>query len=479
MPEKRNIKPQIDQDGRFHKRLPLFRSDGLFAMLYTGKNKKLSVTVFDLNPFGACIKLKDTPDLKQTSDGDMKIEINIDNITVTFVAKLKWVKSLDDGVLWGMEFLEQITPVPSSNPLKDAKFPIIVPDFFSLSGFLYKPYLFFERGTFKVLGLSKRVWQIQIFESDSIIYKSQKIEIWLLGVGENGTKLEVEVLAVTKGPSSTLIVQCLLHHVPSKLMRYIARQLIFVCGNSPVELRNIGLNVPKISNGFRFRFVKTQKEYEGVLQLRYRAYLEAGKISDDRTINDMIAPLDYKSRILMCLHGEKIVASVAIAFPTEESEVLDTEKVFPNGYPKKMPPKKDVVEIARLCTDSNYRRTDLLERIFEYTYKVTLCGDRKFILTSTDNKLWKIYKKLGFKKTGMSYAHPNLSGMEHHIIVGHRNQPDQGQQISPMAWNYVWRDMNLYMDSRGLIKRTLLKRIRIALYKLFGRIFRLKKTEFY
>lgn len=472
-------KPQHLEENREYNRLSLYKSDGMRAYIAISEQKKIKADVYDLNPFGACLKLSaDNPTLFSTSQ-KLNLELFLEAQEVKLVCLVKWIKKTETAVLLGLEFIEQAYPLNSVNALSNDSFPLNIPDFFSIPGYFYKPYLFFERCTFKIIAISEKIWKLQVYDSDLFLFNSQKIPIWILGFDDERCKIIVEVIDIKRYQNKTIIVQCAVINLPKKISKHLARQLVFSCDKNPVELRQLGLDVTQISNGLRFRFVKTQDEYAKVLELRYKSYLEAGKISDQKKISDMVAPMDTKSRILICLHGEKVVASVAIAFPNEESEVLDTERVFPNGYPKKMPPKKKIVEIARLCTDSAYRRTDLLTRMFEYTYKVTLCGDRDFILTSTDNRLWKVYKKLGFKKTGMAYPHPYLSGLEHHIILGERKQPDYGTSISPLSWNYLWKNMNIFMTDKGYIKRTFWQKLRIGIYKAIGRILRIDTHDLY
>lgn len=472
-------KPDHIGENREFNRLSLYKSDGMRAYVVVSDQQKIQADVYDLNPFGACLKISADNPTSFLKLQKINLEFFLEAQEVKLVSLVKWIKKTEKALLLGLEFVEQTYPLNSVNPLSNNSFPLNMPDFFSIAGYFYKPYLFFERSTFKIVSISEKIWKLQVYDSDLVLFNSQKIPLWILGFDDERYKIFVEVIDIKKHHNKTIILQCAIINLPKKISKHIARQLVFSCDKNPVELRQLGLDVTQISNGLKFRFVKTQDEYEKVLQLRYKSYLEAGKISDQKQISDMIAPMDKKSRILICLHGEKVVASVAIAFPNDESEILDTERVFPNGYPKKMPPKNKIVEIARLCTDSAYRRTDLLTRMFEYTYKVTLCGDRDFILTSTDNRLWKVYKKLGFKKTGMAYPHPYLSGLEHHIILGERKQPDYGTNISPLSWNYLWKNMNIFMTEKGYIKRTFLQKARISIYKFIGRLLRIDTHDLY
>ncbi|MBY0315032.1 MAG: GNAT family N-acetyltransferase [Bdellovibrionales bacterium] len=474
----KKLKPLMpDIQNREIKRLEIRRGDGLEANAKINENSSYKVSIFDLNPFGACISIN--PEMAASLTKDEKIEITIllpDKLSITYLAIIKWIRTEKNSIKAGLEFIEQFEPYPSSIPIAEESYFFKVPEDFQITAFYYKHYMFLERGTAKITGISEKMWKVELRDSESIIYKSQIIKLWFLGFEK---PVDAEVISIDKTENSKVELQCLIREIPGDISLWISKQLIFVCELSPLDIRKLGFNISKVSNGFRFRFVKTQNEYEEVLKLRFKAYLYAGKVDASKSYIDMVAPLDDKSRILVCYHGTRVVASVSISFPSSEQDILDTERAFPNGYPSPIPSKKTVVEIARLCTDPEYRRTDLLNRVFEYTYKATICGDREYIITSTDKKLWALYKKLGFKKTGMKYLHPYLSGIEHDIIIGRRGQPDFAEHISPLAWNYLWRDMNDFMTKRGFITLSLLQRVRINIYKFIGKLLRIQMDREY
>lgn len=446
----------------------------------TAEGISIKVDTFDLSQFGACIRVPKTPLFLGRMGIYVDLEFRMpDSVKVCYLAKIRWTEDYSYEQRIGVEFVEQTAPYVSHLPENTSKEMYELPDYFPLSGFYYKPYLFFERGLLRITSISAKFCRVLFYDPETILFKSQVLELWLLGFDRKAEPVKVEIRGLERNPEGQTIAECLIKGVPNGFEEWVAHQMIFICDLTPVAIRRLGFDTSRVSNGFRFRFAKTQEDYENVLKLRHKAYLEANKIDATKTHWDMAAPLDPQSRILICHHGDKVIGSVSISFPQSNSDTLDTERAFPNGYPTPIPDKTTIVEIARLCTDSDYRRTDLLNRMFEYTYKVTICGDRAHILTSTDAKLWPLYKKLGFKKTGMSYAHPYLSGLEHHIILGERAQPDYGSNISPLAWNYIWRDMNFYMEERGMISKSILQKTKIFLMALVGRMLRIQTDRHY
>lgn len=464
---------------RVTKRLDLRKGDGIVALISSSSTEKVEAEIFDISPFGASVKINKafvTTHLGESLSFEIKFH---DEKVVSYFCEVIWKREDDTYLKLGLIYKEQLSPMPSVLPLDKESFPVAVPVFFHFTGVVYKPYLFFERSLISITHFSAQLWQCEFFDSEMILFKGMKFDLWLLNFESDKNRIGVEVVQFHSGSDGRLVVQLRVLAISNRISMWIAHQLVLNCNFSPLQIRRLGFETKEFSNGFRFRFVKSKEEYELVLKLRYKAYLAAGKIDKSKTWVDMQASMDHLSRILVAYHGEKLVASIAISYPDREDCVLDTEKGFPSGYPQPVPSKLEIVEISRLCTDSEYRRTDLLNRIFEYTYKSVLCGDRKYILTSTDSKLWTLYRKLGFKKTGMSYPHPYLSGIEHFIIIGKRTQPDKGEQISPLAWNYLWREMNDFMSDRQFLSYNILEYGRIIFYKIIGKILKIQQKKFY
>ncbi len=463
---------------RLSDRLDIRKSDGIKSFVNVNEIEKVQVEIFNISPFGCSVRLPLGISLSLGQTVNFEIHFP-DFQQVIYVSTVLWKKDIGGSLRVGFEFNNQISPLASIAPLNREEFPVVIPDYFKVSLTLYKPYLFFERSLISVIEFSSQIWLCELYDTELILFKGQIINVWLLNYEDEKSSIYGEVIEVHKVGTKRILIQMKINKVSSKVTNWLAHQLVLNCNFSPLIVRKLGFETKEFSNGFRFRFVKTTSEYESVLKLRFKSYLDAGKIDSSKSWTDMKAPLDHLSRILIAFHGEKLVASVSISYPDSEDCVLDTEKVYPNGYPVKVPDKRKIVEISRLCTDSEYRRTDLLNRVFEYTYKSVLCGDRDFILTSTDVKLWTLYKKLGFKKTGMSYPHPYLSGIEHFIIIGKRSQPDYGADISPLAWNYLWREMNDYMIDRQILKHSLIEYVNILFYKFIGKILKIQRKKFY
>lgn len=469
------LKPQWQDDAelRTQPRMDLRPSDGLSGTIIRG-DQRVAAQLFDISIRGVCLLVKNS-DKEGIVIGDpLRIEVKAPDQKVYNVEGIvRWSAPFaDSGTRYGVE-------IPWKGVQDKITGDVTIPEFLPLVGVIYKPYLFYERANFRLLNLSNGFWLIKVYDTEIFAFEGTELDLYFqnsLGL-KQGVKVRVVRIAEIEAESVTIYVNVV--SLDEETSEWMGQQLVFNCNLSPEKARSIGFTIKSVSNGFRFRFVKTKSEYEDVLGLRLRAYREAGKVGEDKKKEEMAAPLDHLSRIIAVYHGDQIVGSVAISFPNSDDMFLDTEKAFAGGYPKQVPPKTKLIEIARLCTHSDYRQTDLLNRIFEYTYKTLHCGDRDFILTSTDHKLWPLYKKLGFKKTGMSYPHPYLSGIEHFIILGTRETPDSIKGISPLVWNYLWRDMNAYLTERGELRPSWGMRVWVGINVAIGKLLKINLKKRY
>jgi predicted GNAT family N-acyltransferase len=221
---------------------------------------------------------------------------------------------------------------------------------------------------------------------------------------------------------------------------------------TPARLHDAGFRVREVKSHLRFRSVRTLEDYAEVLRLRRDAYVGAGKRGADTVPEDMASPLDGKSRILMALHHGRLVGTLTFAFPVSEETVLDSQEGFPGSkYPVSLPPKANLIEVSRLCIDSDYRGTDVLQGMFEHGLKHFLLSDRHWLLTSAMDELLPAYERIGFRRLGASYKHPRLNHKEHHLIIASRNGFLAGLGMNIFVWNSVFGDLVRYLMDQRLL----------------------------
>ena len=473
----RTLKPfKVPKQLRTASRLDLRPGDGLRAQIII-ENQLVQARLFDISPTGAGI-IADNKNLESMHEGS---EINLvistpEQENLEIKAYLKWKTDFGDqqmklGIQFHLQGPDELLWRRSAS--------VEVPEYTPLTGVIYKPYLFYERAPLRIEKISEKIWRVRIYDSEILAVPGVRYELNLSSTVKSTAPIVVKLICLVEVDQGSILVDVEPQEVPAEISEWMAQQLIFGADMTPATLREIGFDIKNLANGLKFRYIKNQEDYEEILKLRFKAYALAGKVADGKTFQDMIAPLDPVSRIIAAYHGDKIVGSVAVAFPSTDDTILDTERPFKNGYPKKVPPKTQMVEVARLCTDPDYRRGDLMVRILEHIYKALRCGNRMTVITSTDDKLWPLYKSIGFKKTGMSYDHPYLAGIRHHVITQAAPQADQASGINPLAWNYAWRDMSQFLENNQIIKRSFLTRTKIRAFEFVGRVLKINIKKKY
>lgn len=162
----------------------------------------------------------------------------------------------------------------------------------------------------------------------------------------------------------------------------------------------------------------TESGYAEVLALRRMAYVGAGKMHHSVSLNQLQCCTDSFSTHVVAYQDQALIASVTLAFAEREDQLLDTERPLPGGYPKPgVPPKSTFAELARLCVHPLHQGGDFLFHLFIRSYQVILERGRSYALTSATRHRLKFYQSLGFRSTGLTYAHPDLGGEEHTIIL--------------------------------------------------------------
>lgn len=458
---------------RKSKRVSIRREDAI-ALTLKFKGLSLSVRLFDLSSFGFSF-VSDSIFSLGTVVG---FEVRLRDGNFSGQAEITWVQELNGQFKTGVRFLNFHNVEPLSNSGH-----IVLKDGYQINGIYSKINFYFERSEFKILSLSATSFVLQVEKTNQYLLPGMKLDLkfFLSASNFESTVLTSATISFVKsGLNNSLIVGCNVDQLAENLSLNLSNYLLQFLDVSPDEVRAAGFNVSKIADVFTFRYVETHADYIEVLKLRYEAYLDAGKVDRTKKPANMAATLDSKSRILMVKHQGKLIASVAISFPDSNELILDTEKALLGGYSKQIPEKVSMIEISRLCTHPEYRKGDLLHRVFEHVYKIFVTSGREYIITSCDDKLWPLYSKLGFKKTGLQYNHLALSGLLHHIIIGSTDICVKLNKMNWIAWSYLFGGMYKELDSKNLVTTSKFVKVRMIIGEiLLNIVTRLVKTYLY
>jgi hypothetical protein len=212
-----------------------------------------------------------------------------------------------------------------------------------------------------------------------------------------------------------------------------------------------------------FRFVETEAEYQCVLGLRFREYSAAGKVAADKTLIDMGDAFDARSKIVIGLYQNEIVASIRMIIHTETDQ-LEQEQFI--NWPSMAPRRDQLVEATRACVRQDFRGTDLFLSMLTFFGQEAMKLGKKFVVLCASEEMARFYQRAGAKPMGLSYAHAALNGKIHHVLVVDIYKVFLGQGVNPLSWNLMWG--NIYRDPkyRAGIRISLWDRLRIFTYSL-------------
>ena len=90
---------------------------------------------------------------------------------------------------------------------------------------------------------------------------------------------------------------------------------------------------------------------------------------------------------------------------------------------------------------------------------------RRYILGCATDELLPLYRKLGFTITDISYAHSDLAGLKHTIILADVVSVLSGYNVNPIYWNIIWGDLYDHLRDFDYIERDPVLLIRAALHR--------------
>jgi predicted GNAT family N-acyltransferase len=228
------------------------------------------------------------------------------------------------------------------------------------------------------------------------------------------------------------------------------------------ELNEVGFPLISLQKNIYFKFAENQKDYEKVVQLRNLAY--AKKIKAPSSVPDF---LEERSIIIMALYKDRLIGTLRLIF-NDGTQLMENEQFV--QLPDSFPPKNETLEVGRVCTHPDFRGSDLLSEMFRFTALTLIESDRKYIVTGSMKDLLPLYKKIGFKTTGVYYRYKELNNLKHEVLCLDIYKVAKAKTLNPLRWlywNVIWEELYHYVViKKQLIKLSKTEKIRINLIRL-------------
>jgi predicted GNAT family N-acyltransferase len=247
--------------------------------------------------------------------------------------------------------------------------------------------------------------------------------------------------------------------------------LQFGPGVTVSELRSSGFMVESTDSSVTYTNVKTIEDYRSVLALRQLAYSKVGKAELGQSIEKMSDIYDSSSRIIMSQHFGKTIGSLRLTFHTpEESNEYDHLVHLP---PEQFPRRDEIVVLSRICTDPSYRGSDLFYGLMRQCVQATVQSNRRYLLGGCSDSLLPLYKKVGFKPTGIYFTHTNLKDVQEQIILADAHAILSGSATSLSVWNELYHDLTAYLSEVQDLSFDPRMNFRLGIYRSLAPITRL------
>lgn len=298
--------------------------------------------------------------------------------------------------------------------------------------------------------------------------------MFLPGVGEVKFKAEVARVGVDKQDAEAAEFEQIIgmkFRAPSAQLLQMVGQYILQFGGdensrpTPAALRKCGFGLYSVTEALEFDVVRTEKEYREVLALRSLAFTGVKELKVDSGPAQMGDVYDTRSRIVLCRFRGKVVGTVRLCFhgPNDKFE----EESY-TQLPANFPPRHLVVEASRAATHPDFRGTDLFLNLMRYTLLLTLQAGRRWIVQSTYDKLVPIYRRMGFRDTGVRCPHPVFPGKKLILMLGDVQHVMEGRLANPLIWCALFPAVLDLVDTNkhirlGWVTRQRLKALRLMM----------------
>lgn len=449
----------------------LFRSDSRVSgkIIIDGKKDRV-VNLWSISPLGAIIDLKDKDGegLKIGEELDLKLKM-VDqnfNIQATIVTS---VQQSDSSHLIGLRWnrfneCEDENKLQEINRRENRRWNC-EPDYLP-SGVIKNPYIFNDQIFFKMISVSKGGLKFRTSMKNTMIIPGIRFwaDIDFPLVGRARIQFSAESTTIQELNSRSVLVVNAKFIDPDKKALAIIGQYVYQFSPEATlqDLKGEDLPVKSYSSGVTFDLCRGQEDYQEVLALRRKAYLQAKKIPENSTIEQMSDEFDSRSKILVARKSGKIVASARLVY-NENEDQMEHEEFF--YLPAGSPPKNDIVEVTRLCIDPDFQNGDLFYRLVKEIVINIIISGRSYILMDATKGMSRIYKKIGATVIGPTFIHSKLNDIPHYPLMGKVPNAVMGLKTNIVVWTLIYADLYDFLKTRSDFSSSKIARSKYQFYR--------------
>jgi len=328
------------------------------------------------------------------------------------------------------------------------------------------PLLFDESLLFKVVNISADRALLHTSMRNKVLIPGIELEgTWsfpLIGAAP-GSFIVRKVYVVSEGGIKKLALEVQFTKRFRELNTLAGEYILqFGQAHSVAEIRNTGLNLKNAKNAILNDSVKTEKDYQEVIELRKRAYLRYSS-GDSPELSDHF---DANSRILTARHQGKIVGTLRLIFhkPGDVLEVGEHLKV-----PENFPAHEELIEASRLAVDPDYQLSSVVLDLQRQMFVVMVQTGRRFMVGATPDHLSENYKRIGAEVIKeIHYSPKSCPNLKLYLMVlDLYDILANPERVGPVMWNRMYDKLADYTERHEMIHMSELKKLSRRIYRLF------------
>ena len=424
-----------------------------------------SVKIITISPVGAEFDLSSIEDSSKFYVGcPINVKISINKTSSFFYGLLIAEQvSFSGKKVVGIRWCETPETKPSANERRNAN-RWLCSDAFLPDGIAPNPSRFNDFIYFKVLDLSKSGMQITTSMRNKLLIPGMVFDssISLPLIGETNISFKIENVRIKEESTKDMLVLGVTFLKPSSHFYSNVAQYLLQFGRNvtPSDLKLFGLVPKSINSAIEYSYVKDADTYKDILFLRRKTYTKNEILNPDEDLK-WADFHDSKSRIIVAKHLGKSVGTVRLTFhgPGEPTEYHDYAT-----FPKDFPNSSDLLVSGRLCTDPNYRGSDLFDGLIRQMVLTGLQSKRKYILGSARKELCYIYERIGLNREGILYSRSEPEKVELEVLCMDIAATIVGRGIKFKWWRRVYRDLHDYIYDYKDFEISPLDRLRLKTF---------------
>lgn len=411
---------------------------------------KVPLEVVNYHYRGACFKVPSGDFRVFEKNSYLQFRIGIKDLTEKILFRIVW-ETISENGSFGVEF----TPESSFVLARSERFivnrinsPVIsCTDPLDPNRFVYM----------KVENISNTGMLLSTSLTNKHLFPGMELRGALLTIPNVG-KTEVDLFIENSRPTNNDLIHFGVslkgssHNYHSLIAKYLSNLASHSDSEDRIEkLHSANFIQKELRKHLTIREIKTEKEYQSVLKLRFDGYRKAGKVDPNKDWNSMGQGLSEEGIVLGAFLGGQMIASCEVRLQhIHGTRLLKKFKV------QQIPGlrSENLFEINKLVVHPRAQKTDVVLGLIQKIHSLVMLNGAPDGLISADDKLVPLYERIGFKRTGIRFPHPIKTDTNLNILILYKETYLDAKGLNSYAWSLAYEDLQHFYQNIGVNNNT-------------------------